>query len=417
MLGGFYRPDAGAIRLGAEGRARDGRRGVEGRPAYAIARAGVARTYQTSQLFGSMSVLENLTIAHARGRLGSPFAAPGEAAIARARALAAYVGYRGDLARRAADLPHVDRRLVEIARALATGPRVLLLDEPAAGLSRDDKRALAALLRRIADRGIAVVLVEHDMSLVMGISDQRGGDRRRRAHRRRAAGGGAAGSGREEGLSRRGGGPPVGAPHRRGGARRHAARGRQALRGLRRRAGAARRRAAGARPRDGRRARRERRREIDADARARRAASTGRGRDQPRRRGAAAAAGAQGRRARRRARAGRAAGVPGALRARQHPPRRVPAARCDRRRGRGDARAVPAIARAAAPARRPPLRRRAADARARPRPDGEAAPAAARRALARPRAGGDQRPLRRARPAAERSARRSCSSTRWPGSR
>ena len=163
MLGGFYRPDAGAIRLGADE--------LQGRPAHAIARAGVARTYQTSQLFGSMSVLENLTIAHARGRLGSPFAAPGEAALARARALAAYVGYRGDLARRAADLPHVDRRLVEIARALATGPRVLLLDEPAAGLSRDDKRTLAALLRRIADRGIAVVLVEHDMSLVMGISD------------------------------------------------------------------------------------------------------------------------------------------------------------------------------------------------------------------------------------------------------
>jgi len=164
MLGGFYRPDAGAIRLGAEA--------IQGRPAYAIARAGVARTYQTSQLFGSMSVLENLRIAHARGRLGSPFAAPDEAALARARALAAYVGYQGDLARRAADLPHVDRRLVEIARALATGPRVLLLDEPAAGLSRDDKRSLAMLLRRIADRGIAVVLVEHDMSLVMGISDQ-----------------------------------------------------------------------------------------------------------------------------------------------------------------------------------------------------------------------------------------------------
>ena len=164
MLGGFYRPDDGTIRLGGEA--------IQGRPAYAIARAGIARTYQTSQLFGSMSVLDNLTIAHARGRLGAPFAAPRAEAIARARALAAYVGYRGDLARRAADLPHVDRRLVEIARALATKPAVLLLDEPAAGLSRNDKRALATLLRRIADHGIAVVLVEHDMSLVMGISDQ-----------------------------------------------------------------------------------------------------------------------------------------------------------------------------------------------------------------------------------------------------
>ncbi len=164
MLGGFYRPDAGTIRLGGAD--------LHGRPAWAIARAGIARTYQTSQLFGSLSVLDNLAIAHARGRLGAPFAAPDAAAIARARALAAYVGYRGDLARRAADLPHVDRRLVEIARALATAPGVLLLDEPAAGLSRADKGTLATLLRRIADGGIAVVLVEHDMSLVMGISDR-----------------------------------------------------------------------------------------------------------------------------------------------------------------------------------------------------------------------------------------------------
>ena len=69
------------------------------------------------------------------------------------------------------DLPHVDRRLVEIARALATRPRVLLLDEPAAGLMPSDKDGLSALIRRIADLGIAVILVEHDMPLVMGISD------------------------------------------------------------------------------------------------------------------------------------------------------------------------------------------------------------------------------------------------------
>jgi branched-chain amino acid transport system ATP-binding protein len=72
----------------------------------------------------------------------------------------------------AADLPHVDRRLVEIARALATQPQALLLDEPAAGLSREDKDRLAALLRRIAAAGIGVLLVEHDMPLVMAVSDQ-----------------------------------------------------------------------------------------------------------------------------------------------------------------------------------------------------------------------------------------------------
>jgi ABC-type branched-subunit amino acid transport system ATPase component/ABC-type branched-subunit amino acid transport system permease subunit len=162
MLGGFYRPDAGTIQLGA--------RAIQGEPAWRIARAGLARTYQTSQLFGSLSVLDNLVIAQARGRLGR--AAPVRAeAERRAEALLAFAGYRGDMLARAADLPHVDRRLVEIARALATSPEVLLLDEPAAGLAREDKERLAALLRRIADTGVAVVLVEHDMSLVMGISD------------------------------------------------------------------------------------------------------------------------------------------------------------------------------------------------------------------------------------------------------
>jgi ABC-type branched-subunit amino acid transport system ATPase component len=88
-----------------------------------------------------------------------------------AEALLGFVGYHGALARLAGDLPHVDRRLVEIARALAMRPGVLLLDEPAAGLMSADKNALSGLLRRIADAGIAVMLVEHDMRLVMGISD------------------------------------------------------------------------------------------------------------------------------------------------------------------------------------------------------------------------------------------------------
>jgi ABC-type branched-subunit amino acid transport system ATPase component len=86
-------------------------------------------------------------------------------------ALASFVGYRGELDVRADTLPHVDKRLVEIARALATRPSVLLLDEPAAGLAREDKERLAALLRRIAASGVAVVLVEHDMGMVMDISD------------------------------------------------------------------------------------------------------------------------------------------------------------------------------------------------------------------------------------------------------
>ena len=158
MLGGFYRPQSGAMALGGEDITR--------LPAWRIARAGIARTYQTSQLFGSLTVLENLVIAApTRGRKK-----PLEER--EAEALLAFVGYQGDPHARAADLPHVDRRLVEIARALATRPAALLLDEPAAGLSRADKEALAALLRRIARSGVAVLIVEHDMALVMGISDR-----------------------------------------------------------------------------------------------------------------------------------------------------------------------------------------------------------------------------------------------------
>jgi ABC-type branched-subunit amino acid transport system ATPase component len=87
------------------------------------------------------------------------------------RALLAFAGYRGRIDIEARYLAHVDLRLVEIARALATRPRVLLLDEPAAGLMRADKDQLGALLRKIAASGIAVILVEHDMQLVMAVSD------------------------------------------------------------------------------------------------------------------------------------------------------------------------------------------------------------------------------------------------------
>nr|WP_246174389.1 ATP-binding cassette domain-containing protein [Pandoraea bronchicola] len=166
MLSGFYRPQAGTRTLGGDALAARG--------ACDSARHGVARTYQTSQLFGGMSVLDNVTLALSAGRLG------GLLGVARMRsnvhreaatALLRACGYHGDVELMAADLAHVDRRLVEIARALATRPAVLLLDEPAAGLSTQDKAQLGKLLREIAGSGVAVGLVEHDMSLVMGVSD------------------------------------------------------------------------------------------------------------------------------------------------------------------------------------------------------------------------------------------------------
>jgi len=167
MLSGFYRPSMGSVQLGEQS--------LAGLPAFRIARHGVARTYQTSQLFGSLSVEDNVTLAMNRGRLGGIFSSGryrNDNVRSRARALLAFCGYEGAPSTPAAGLAHVDRRLVEIARALATDPDVLLLDEPAAGLSREDKTQLATLLRRIAESGIGVALVEHDMTLVMSISDQ-----------------------------------------------------------------------------------------------------------------------------------------------------------------------------------------------------------------------------------------------------
>jgi ABC-type branched-subunit amino acid transport system permease subunit/ABC-type branched-subunit amino acid transport system ATPase component len=152
MICGFYRPQTGSVRLG--------RQELAGHPTHAIARAGIARTFQTPQLFDRMTVLENILVAMQRGELGSPLsdaASSGTGAQAQtARALLDYVGYRGSPSRRAGDLPHIDKRLLEIGRALALRPGILMLDEPAAGLNASDKQMLAKLLRRIADAGIGV---------------------------------------------------------------------------------------------------------------------------------------------------------------------------------------------------------------------------------------------------------------------
>jgi branched-chain amino acid transport system ATP-binding protein len=167
MLSGFYAPSLGGFSLG--------RHALAGQSALQIARRGVARTYQTSLLFNTLSVADNVLLGMCRGKLGGLLGSAymrSSGARKRAHTLLNYCGYHGPFDEPAANLAHVDRRLVEIARALALDPDALLLDEPAAGLSREDKTSLARLLRRIADAGITVLLVEHDMTLVMDISDQ-----------------------------------------------------------------------------------------------------------------------------------------------------------------------------------------------------------------------------------------------------
>ena len=148
MLGGFYACDTGTVRLGSR-LLPSGRSEV-------CARMGVARTFQSTLLFGSLSVADNVALA-----LGSAHA---PTMVADLLVLA---GFEGDPAARADSLAFVDRRVVEIARALALRPSALLLDEPAAGLGQSDKARLAATLGRIAGCGVAVILVEHDMPLVM----------------------------------------------------------------------------------------------------------------------------------------------------------------------------------------------------------------------------------------------------------
>jgi branched-chain amino acid transport system ATP-binding protein len=166
LIGGFYLANSGTVRLGE--------RDISGLSSNRVAQAGLARTYQTAQLFTHMPVIDNVLVALGRGRLGvASLFAPDRDAESRALAesLLAYVGYRGPLETLAGALPHVDKRLVEIARALALAPSVLLLDEPAAGLDEADTERLGRLLTDLARFGIVVLLVEHDMKLVMGVSD------------------------------------------------------------------------------------------------------------------------------------------------------------------------------------------------------------------------------------------------------
>lgn len=172
-LSGAYRPDAGSIML-------SGHELVGLRP-HRIARLGLARTFQTIRLFGGLSVLANVQVAAARHAPISLFdivVAGGrrrrvEAELAsEAMRVLTMVGLAHRAADRSTDLPYAQQRLLEIARAVAARPSILLLDEPAAGMNMSESMALLDIIARLRDTGLTILLVEHNVRLVMGISDR-----------------------------------------------------------------------------------------------------------------------------------------------------------------------------------------------------------------------------------------------------
>ena len=170
-ISGFFPPTEGRIAFdGAD---------ITGLPQRKIAARGLVRTYQLVQLFKDLTVAENVQVGFhlvTRGAIGAALLRPRwmreqEARIrAEANDLLAFVGLAAQADMRADTLPYGRQRLLEVARALAARPRLLLLDEPAAGLNPDETQALADTILRIRDRGVTVLLIEHDMSLVMRIA-------------------------------------------------------------------------------------------------------------------------------------------------------------------------------------------------------------------------------------------------------
>jgi branched-chain amino acid transport system permease protein len=172
VLTGIYKPTSGKVSFSDAV--------ISGRTPSQIALGGIARTFQNVQLFGEMTATENVLVGlhHtfdstvADAMLHTPRIKREErAARERAAALLEFVGLSGLANEEARNLPYGKQRLLEIARALALNPRLLLLDEPAAGLTAPDIRELMAIIRKIRDHGITIILIEHHMDVVMTISD------------------------------------------------------------------------------------------------------------------------------------------------------------------------------------------------------------------------------------------------------
>ncbi|MBU6259588.1 MAG: ABC transporter ATP-binding protein [Burkholderiales bacterium] len=173
VITGLYTPDGGSFELG----------GAPYRPSnvHEVAKAGIARTFQNIRLFAEMTALENVMVGrHVRthsGLFGAVFRTAGfkaeEAAIRlRAQELLDYVGIGKYAEFKARTLSYGDQRRLEIARALATDPQLIALDEPAAGMNATEKQVLRELIDRIRNDGRTILLIEHDVKLVMGLCDR-----------------------------------------------------------------------------------------------------------------------------------------------------------------------------------------------------------------------------------------------------
>lgn len=173
IVTGYYTPTSGDVLVDGES--------VVGLRPNKIARKGLGRTFQNIRLFGDMTAVENVATAadslNNSGLVGSLLGLPRsrrdeKESLEKANELLRFIGLDHRALQMAKNLPYGDQRRLEIARALALNPKVLLLDEPAAGFNPQEKVELGELIRKIRDRGYAVLLIEHDMSLVMKISDR-----------------------------------------------------------------------------------------------------------------------------------------------------------------------------------------------------------------------------------------------------
>jgi branched-chain amino acid transport system ATP-binding protein len=173
VVTGVYKPTAGDVSFQGQP--------LVGLKRHQITRLGIARTFQNIRLFKSMTALENVMVGadarHATGVLSALFRLPrhrreereGED---RAMELLRFMGLQAKCDELAANLSYGDQRRLEIARAMATKPSLLCLDEPAAGFNPAEKRTLMTLIRKVRDQGYTVLLIEHDMRLVMGVTDR-----------------------------------------------------------------------------------------------------------------------------------------------------------------------------------------------------------------------------------------------------